>query len=307
MTGPADSPGAGTDPKAEASHRRRFYAEEIVAVAGVDSPRLLEAFARVRREDFLGPGPWDIVRFGDGGTKEYRRTPDADLAHLLHNVVVAIDPTRQLNNGQPSALASWIHSLAIEPGDSVLHVGCGVGYYTAVIAELAKESTGIEIDPALAERARTNLAGKARVFQGDGGETHGSYDAIFINAGATHPRIEWLEALTPGGRLVVPITIPIPGGALGAGLSAGIMLEIRRGRGDGRSAEARSIGDTARFTTPVQIYDCAGARDPSLEPVLRAVLFAGKWREVRKLRRDPHDPAPSCIVHTASACLSTGV
>jgi protein-L-isoaspartate(D-aspartate) O-methyltransferase len=280
--------------------RRRFYAEEIVAVAGVDSPRLVDAFGRVRREDFLGQGPWDIVRFGEGGKQEYRRTPDADPAHLLHNVVVAIDAQRQLNNGQPSALASWIQSLAIEPGDSVLHLGCGVGYYTAVMAELAKETTGIEIDPALAERARKNLTGKARVFQGDGSDTHGSYDAIFVNAGATHPRAEWLDALRPGGRLVVPITVPIPGGALGAGLSAGIMLEIR----DGRSAEARSMGDSARFTTPVQIYDCAGARDPSLEPLLRSVLFAGKWREVRRLRRDAHEPAAGCIVHTASACLS---
>jgi protein-L-isoaspartate(D-aspartate) O-methyltransferase len=270
--------------------RRRFYAEEVLAVAGVDSPRLLEAFARVRREDFLGPGPWDIVRFGEGAKKEYRRTPDADPAHLLHNVVVAIDPQRQLNNGQPSALASWVDSLAIGPKDAVLHVGCGVGYYTAVIAELAAETTGIEIDPGLAERARTNLAGKARVFQGDGGETHGTYDAIFVNAGATHPRAEWLDSLRPGGRLVLPITIPIPGSALGAGLSAGIMLEI--------------CGEAARFTTPVQIYDCAGARDPSLEPVLRAVLFAGKWREVRRLRRDQHEPAPGCIVHTAHACLS---
>jgi protein-L-isoaspartate(D-aspartate) O-methyltransferase len=305
MTMPADPQASGTEQNAELP-RRRFYAEEVLAVAGIDSPRLLEAFVRVPREHFLGPGPWDIVRFGEGGKSEYRRTPDADPAHLLHNVVVAIDPARQLNNGQPSALASWIHSLAIEPGDAVLHVGCGVGYYTAVMAELARETTGIEIDPGLADRARANVSAKARVFQGDGAETHGSYDAIFVNAGATHPRAEWLEALRPGGRLVVPITIPIPGAALGAGLSAGMMLEIggEGFAGDGRSANARSIAKTARFTTPVQIYDCAGARDPSLEPVLRQVLFAGKWREVRKLRRDAHDPSPDCIVHMASSCLS---
>lgn len=305
MIATTSSAAAGTKLNA----RRKFYAEEILAVAGIDSPRLLEAFVRVRREDFLGQGPWDIVRFAEGGKKEYRRTPDADPSHLLHNVVVAIDPARQLNNGQPSALASWIQSLSIEPGDAVLHVRCGVGYYTAVMAELAAATTGIEIDPALAERARTNLTGKARVFQGDGSETYGTYDAIFINAGATHPRVEWLDALRPQGRLVVPITIPIPGAALGAGLSAGIMLEILGAgaglAGDGRSTKARSSGDSARFTTPVQIYDCAGARDPSLEPVLRTVLFGGKWREVRKLRRDPHDPAPGCIVHTANTCLSS--
>jgi protein-L-isoaspartate(D-aspartate) O-methyltransferase len=55
--------------------------------------------------------PWDVVVFGDGGARAYRRTPDADPAHLCHNVVVAIDPARNLNNGQPSALATWIAAL----------------------------------------------------------------------------------------------------------------------------------------------------------------------------------------------------
>jgi protein-L-isoaspartate(D-aspartate) O-methyltransferase len=91
--------------------RRRFFAEEVLAVAGIDSPALLEAFAQVPREQFLGAGPWQILYFGDGGKPEYRGTPDADPAHLFHNVAVAIDPSRMLNNGQPSSLALWLHTL----------------------------------------------------------------------------------------------------------------------------------------------------------------------------------------------------
>jgi protein-L-isoaspartate(D-aspartate) O-methyltransferase len=45
--------------------------------AGVRDPRVDAAFAAVAREDFLGPGPWQIVRWGGG----YRTTPDADLIH----------------------------------------------------------------------------------------------------------------------------------------------------------------------------------------------------------------------------------
>jgi protein-L-isoaspartate(D-aspartate) O-methyltransferase len=264
---------------------RRFYAEEVMAVAGIDDARLLEAFATVRREDFLGPGPWRIVRFGDGAAREYRVTPDDDPKHILHNVVVAIDPARQLNNGQPSSLAMWIHSLRIAPGDSVLHIGCGVGYYTAIIAQLAARVVGIEYDGELAARAKKNVPG-AEIHQGDGSDTHGVYDAIFVNAGATHPRAEWLAALKPGGRLVVPITLAIPGQPFAAGL----MLEI--------------CGEEARFTTPVQIYDCAGARDAKLEPLLKPVLFGGKWREVRRLRRDAHDAGDACVLHAAGFCLA---
>jgi hypothetical protein len=39
---------------------RRFYAEEIRFVANLDSPALVEAFARVPREKFIGPGPWQV-------------------------------------------------------------------------------------------------------------------------------------------------------------------------------------------------------------------------------------------------------
>ena len=68
---------------------RRDFAEEVMSVAGIDSPRLLEAFARVPREQFLGPGPWDILVLEEGGPA-YRRTPDADPVHVNRNVVVAL-------------------------------------------------------------------------------------------------------------------------------------------------------------------------------------------------------------------------
>src|SRR5262245_30957930 len=42
---------------------RRAYAEEIRAVADIRCEALIEALARVPREDFLGPGPWLVWRF----------------------------------------------------------------------------------------------------------------------------------------------------------------------------------------------------------------------------------------------------
>src|SRR5262249_36871012 len=42
----------------DAAALRRRYAEEVCRVAGAARPELVEAFARVPREHFLGPWPW---------------------------------------------------------------------------------------------------------------------------------------------------------------------------------------------------------------------------------------------------------
>ena len=55
---------------------------------------------------------------------------------MYHNVVIALDDTHDLNNGQPSALARWIDALDLKAGGRVYHLGCGQGYYTAIMAEV---------------------------------------------------------------------------------------------------------------------------------------------------------------------------
>jgi protein-L-isoaspartate(D-aspartate) O-methyltransferase len=137
------------------------YAEELRAVSDLRSKALVDAFATVSREHFLGPGPWQIVAPVQPGRPTYRTTEDADPRHLYHNVLVAIDPDRQLNNGEPSMLALCFDALELKAGDRVIHIGCGVGYYTAILAEVVGASghvTGIEVDAELAGRARDNLA-----------------------------------------------------------------------------------------------------------------------------------------------------
>lgn len=146
---------------------RRFYAEEIRLSASITSPALIEAFARVPRENFVGAGPWKIasVDVGLGGTT-YTDTRDADPAHLYHNVPIALDSARDLNNGQPAALAKWIGALNLLGGHRVYHLGCGVGYYTAIMAEVVGPDgrvTASEIDAELAARAQANLAAHSNV------------------------------------------------------------------------------------------------------------------------------------------------
>ena len=235
---------------------RHRYAEEIRAASNIRSGALVDAFAKIPREHFLGSGPWRIVVTENGLWQKlarrlhgnYRTTPDANPKHLYRNVLVAIDASRNLNNGLPSGLASWLDALDLQAGERVLHVGCGVGYYTAVIAEVVGTSgrvVGIDIDSELASRARDNLAylNCVEVLHGDGGEyTDEPFDAIFINAGVTHPRSIWLDCLKPGGQLILPLTI---------GNGKGGMLKIRR----------RDGAYEARFLSTVSVFPCIGSRD----------------------------------------------
>jgi protein-L-isoaspartate(D-aspartate) O-methyltransferase len=275
---------------------RRFYAEEIREIAEIRSDALIEALARVPREAFLGPGPWQIVRPMSrlpGEPLGYRTTPDADPRRLYHNTLVAIDQSRGLNNGQPSANLTWIDALEPRPGDRVLHVGAGVGYYTAIIAE-AIGPTGsviaLEADPGLAERSRANLAAwpNVRVISGDGSTYDpGAFDMGYVNCGATKLMPAWLDNIARGGRMHVPMT--------SEAIKFGAMLLFTRVDGDRWPA---------RFTGGVAIYPCSGARDEASDAALSDMFKRGGVGKLQSLRRDDHAADETCLMHQSAFCLS---
>jgi protein-L-isoaspartate(D-aspartate) O-methyltransferase len=138
---------------------RRWFAEELRHTAQLQSPGVVKAFATVKREQFAGPGPWRLL--SPIRMTEYWTTESADPAHLYHDVLVAIDEKRRLNNGQPSLWACLFDQLGLARGEHVVHIGTGAGYYTAILAEIVGPTghvTGVEIDPHLAERSCQNLA-----------------------------------------------------------------------------------------------------------------------------------------------------
>ena len=89
---------------------RRRFAEELRTAAQVTSPCVVNAFATVPRERFVGEGPWRIL--SPTQAADYRMTPDADPR-------------------QPSLWARLYDELRLAPGSRVVHVGAGTGYYTA--------------------------------------------------------------------------------------------------------------------------------------------------------------------------------
>jgi protein-L-isoaspartate(D-aspartate) O-methyltransferase len=276
------------------SQARQRYAEELRFTARLGSRAVIDAFAAVPRERFLGPGPWRVLSPMVLG--EYWTTEDADPRHLYHDVLVAIDEERRLNNGQPSLWARMFDQMELRQDAHAVHVGAGTGYYSAILAEIvgpAGHVTAIEIDPALAARASENLVlwPQATLVAADGFTFRPDrpVDAIIVNAGVTHFSSAWLDALAENGRLLVPLTTAEWWGCF-------ILV-------------SRQAGDPCRYAASVAgrvgVIPCLGGRDPAAEERLKAAFARGGVGAIRSLRRDPAEPDHTCWLAGEGWWLST--
>lgn len=188
---------------------RQRYVEAIEKRERISSAALLRALVGVPRERFLGPGPWRIRK--DGG-QPYRLTAGADPVHLYDDMLVAIDARRRLDTGLPSLWAHFIDGLDIKGGARVVQIGCGLGYYTAILAEIAGPKGAVlalECDKRLAARARANLRDyrNVDVVRADAcRRIEGRADVIIAHAGFSSPHPLWIKSLRPNGRLLLPLT-----------------------------------------------------------------------------------------------------
>ncbi len=277
---------------------RRAYAKQVMAAGGVAEPRVEASFAAVRREDFLGPGPWPILRW----MSFYSTTPSDDPVYLYSDDIIGIIPERRINNGQPSLHANLIASALPQAGDHVVHVGAGVGYYTAILATLTGPRgrvTAIEFDHELARRAAANFAAwkKVRVVAGDGAALpFDAADVIYVNAGATRPAESWLDRLAEGGRLILPLTT-------NENFSGKTPGDIRR-RGAVFRIERSGDAFHARWISPVAIFPCEGSRDAASEQALVAAFEKGGWEKVTRLYRSDAIPEERCWLRAPGWCLA---
>jgi protein-L-isoaspartate(D-aspartate) O-methyltransferase len=277
---------------------RRSFAERIASERSVRSARVAAAFAAVPREEFLAPGPW-LALADDSG---YRSTPDADPRRLYDDVAVAIDATRLLNNGAPGFLAHVFDELAVREGETLAHIGCAVGYYSAILAEIVGPRgrvIAVELDPALCEQARRNLRRwrQVEVRHADGTKEPGEpVDVVWVHGGVTHPQPRWLEALAPGGRAAMPITAVRP--------RSRIRRVVRDHAGRILYLERRANGFAARFDDICGMQALLGGRDAALQERLRQAYDRGDPGEVRSFRTEPHAEDASCWAHRDGGCLS---
>jgi protein-L-isoaspartate(D-aspartate) O-methyltransferase len=267
---------------------RSFYAKLICTAAKLDDARIEEAFRSVEREPFAGPGPWWL----NLGAHPYVQTPDDDPAFIYQDLLLALDRERGINIGQPSAHARWLGACNIKKAETVVQVGTGTGYYTAILAHLVGADGRVyayEVDEALAARACENLRDQCQVevrMQSGVARDLPRADLIYVCAGAAQPSRMWLDALRPGGRLLFPLA---PKGVYG-----GMLLITRHDQGSAWPAT---------FVTRAAFIGCEGLQDGEAGRRLTEA-FSKDWDRVRSLRLDG-PPDDSCWFAGEGWWLST--
>jgi protein-L-isoaspartate(D-aspartate) O-methyltransferase len=168
---------------------RRSMVETQLRARGIRDERVLAAVLRVPRHEFVSP--------------EYR-----DQTYEDHPIPIGEGQTLS----QPYIVAIMLEALALNASDTVLEIGTGSGYQTALLAELTKQVYSVERHASLARAAQATLAGlgytNVEVVLGDGSQglpAPAPFDAIVVSAAAPQIPPPLFEQLREGGRMVIPV------------------------------------------------------------------------------------------------------
>jgi len=181
---PRHSAHHGTIPMLDSAQQRANMVATQLRTNDVTDTRLIKAILAVPREDFV-PAPLVPLAYMEGCISLGKGRVLLDLRSF----------------GKMAQLA------AIGPSDRVLDVGCGTGYSTAVLAQLAAHVTGLEQERELAEVAKAHLRGatSAEIVcakMNDGLPAKAPFDVIFLNGAIEQMPQVLTEQLADGGRLV---------------------------------------------------------------------------------------------------------
>ncbi|MCI0383235.1 methyltransferase domain-containing protein [Streptomyces sp. CNQ085] len=228
-TGAAEAAGtADTTRRWHESHRRLL---DAVSASGALTPDWRPSFEAVPRHLFLPERVW---RYGADGYVPVHRAgePDAwwELAYADEPVVTQLDEGAAGGPGEatssssmPSLVARMLAELEVgRGGERVLEIGTGTGWNAALLVHRLGDArvVTVEVDPALAERARHALAsaGRApRVVWGDGvsGWARGApYDRVLATCSVLRVPGAWVAQTAPGGRIVAPLHRDVWSGGL---------------------------------------------------------------------------------------------
>ena len=153
---------------------------------------VMAAMAAVPREQFVPP-EYRYIAFDNGPL------------HIGYGQTIS----------QPYIVALMTDLLELTPQSSVLEIGTGSGYQSAILSKLAKQVYSIERIPELANSARERLQRlgyeniETRCANGyTGWAEQAPFDAIIVTAAASYIPAALLDQLRPGGRMVIPVGAP---------------------------------------------------------------------------------------------------
>jgi protein-L-isoaspartate(D-aspartate) O-methyltransferase len=156
---------------------------------GIRDERVLAAMGKVPRHLFVGD--------------EYQSSAYED-----HPLLIGAGQTVS----QPYIVAFMLEGLSFDGSETVLEIGTGSGYQTALLAELTRQVYSVERIESLATSAEATLQrlgySNVNLIVGDGSRglvEHAPFDAIVVSAAAPAIPQPLLEQLRPGGRMVIPV------------------------------------------------------------------------------------------------------
>jgi protein-L-isoaspartate(D-aspartate) O-methyltransferase len=173
------------------SYKFSYQREQMVRLIesrGVRDPAVLRAMREIPRHVFV-PGPMRAQAYGD------------------HALPIGANQTIS----QPYVVARMTELLQVESGHSVLEVGTGSGYQTAILAKLAARVYSLERIADLAHRAIQTIRElrlenvKIQTFDGTVGWSEvAPFDRIMVTAAAPKVPQPLLDQLQTGGLLLLP-------------------------------------------------------------------------------------------------------
>lgn len=187
----ADKPRAAS-PTAESAYwrqQRRDMVRHQLMPRGIRDSRVLKAMLTVPRHRFVAE---------DDRDRAYQDGP-LDIGHGQ-------------TISQPYIVAYMTEQAVIHPEDTVLEIGTGCGYQTAVLATLARWVYSVEIVEAFVQPTRNRLRqlgyDNVSMRQGNGYEgwaEHAPYNVVLVTAAPPNIPAPLIEQLAMGGRLVMPV------------------------------------------------------------------------------------------------------
>lgn len=175
-----------SDPYATARER---LISDLARKKGIRDERVLEAMRRIPRHLFVKSGTLPHLAYADN----------------------ALSIGERQTISQPWVVARMTELLEVGPEGSVLEIGTGSGYQTAILALLARRVYSLERVAPLAREAIARMRDmkldnvKIQIFDGTVGWSDvAPFDRILVTAAAPRVPQPLLDQLAPGGILVVP-------------------------------------------------------------------------------------------------------